>query len=360
MEQYENDFDLNEYLRSRSMTEHARYESDDDYYYDDDRVDEYPTKRNINRKPQKMKKQKRKKRSFWKIIWWIILVLLVVVIAIGASQFQTLQRIWETFDSTAFTTTQSKKSDAKGILVIGTDLTGSAENLNGYADSITYFGINTTARKTASLPIYRDARIPVTCNNKQLDNINRITKKFNITCLAESTSSMLNLPIDYYVAITIDGVQTVVDKIGGIDITPTETFTSEYGRDNKIHSFTKGVKQHMDGPTVVAYLRDRQHGNGEGRANRQLSAIQAVKSACTTDILKCYNDVLPSVSKMMRTNIPVDKITMLSAIGDKSYDAKAFSVISGQNTQLQDGWSQIVDEDDRKTKTDYFRNNIFA
>lgn len=338
MEQYEQDFDVQEYLRSRSIN---------------------ATPSRSERNPKNHGKKK-KKRSFWKFLWYTLLVLLAIAVGISASQFQKIQQISEVFDSTAFTSTQSKKNEAKGILVIGTDLSSGEESLNGYADSITYFGVNTSAKKSASLPIYRDARVPVTCNSNQEDNINRITKKFNINCLAESSSAMLDLPVDYYVSITIDGVETIVEKIGGIDITPNETFTSVYGRDNRTHTFQKGVKQHMDGPTVVAYLRDRQHGNGEGRANRQLSAIQAVKTSCNSDILKCYNDVLPSVNKMMKTNIPVDKISMLSAIGDKSYDAKAFPVIAGQNTQLSDGWSQIIDENDRKTKTDYFRTNIFG
>lgn len=368
MKKIDENFNLEEYLNSRSMT--TTY-TNDDYDYDNQTAEAQtrvtpPLSKKQRKKVQKFKRKqlkkqkKQKKRSFGKIILACFITIVIIALVIGATQFQKLQQIAEVFDGTSFSSTQSQRGDAKGILVIGTDLSSGEESLNGYADSITYFGVNTTKKQAASLPIYRDARIPVSCNNNQADNINRITKKFNVSCLAESTSKMLNLPVDYYVSITIDGVETIVDKIGGVYITPTETFSSEYGRDNKIHTFTKGVKQHMDGATVVAYLRDRQHGNGEGRANRQLSAIQAVKSACSSDILKCYNDVLPSVNKMVRTNVPVDKIAMLSAIGDTSYNSKAFSVISGQNTQLKDGWSQIIDENDKKTKTDYFRQNIFT
>lgn len=335
MEYNNNDFTIEEYLESRN--------------------DSSSPSRRTTQTPKKPKK----KRRFWKFLLYFLITILLIALIIGITQYNRLKQISEIFDSTTFTSTSSQKNDAKGILVIGTDLTGTAENLDGYADSITYFGLNTTNKNSASLPIYRDARVPVTCNNDTLDNINRITKKYNISCFAESTSKMLELPVDYYVAITIDGVETVVDKIGGVTITPKETFSSDFGRDGQIHHFVSGKPQKMDGPTVVAYLRDRQHGNGENRANRQLTAIQAVKSACENDILKCYNDVLPSVSSMMRTNIPVDKITMLSAIGDKSYNSKAFPVIDGQNTQLADGWSQIINESDRKVKTDYIRTNIF-
>lgn len=348
MENYEQDFTVEKYLRSRSINP--------DEAITDDFFDE--TRKRRNQPPGQPKKKK--KRSIWKIIRRTLLVIGIVLLAIGATQYQKIQDIAQVFDSTAFSATQSNQNDAKGILVIGTDLSSGEESLNGYADSITYFGLNTTKKQVASLPIYRDARVGVTCNNNQKDNINRITKKHNINCFAESTANMLDLPVDYYVSVTIDGVETIVDKIGGIDITPNETFSSEYGRDGKVHSFVKGQTQHMSGSTVVAYLRDRQHGNGEGRANRQLSAIQAVKNACNADLLKCYNDVLPSVNKMMRTNVPADKISMLSAIGNKSYESKSFSVIGGQNTQLSDGWTQIIDENDRKTKTDYIRTNIFS
>lgn len=325
-------------------------------------INDYINDRNIEtQKSRKDNKTKNKpKRKVGKYIFRTFLVIFAIVIVVALFQIPKLMQISEIFDSTSFSSTSSKREDAKGILVIGTDLTSGEESLNGYADSITYFGLNTTARKSASVPIYRDSRVEVTCQNNQQDNINRITKKYNIGCFAESASKFLTLPVDYYVSITIDGVATVVDKIGGITVTPTETFSSEYGRDGQIHNFVAGKPQKMDGATTVAFLRDRQHGNGDRRANRQLLAIQAVKKSCDGDLLKCYNDVLPNVSKMMRTNIPVDKITMLSAIGDTSYNTKSFPVISGQDTQLADGWSRIINEEDRKTKTDYFKQNIFA
>lgn len=340
MAELEQEFNINDYINDRNIE----------------------TQKSRKDKKQKTEPENKPKRKIGKYILRFFLVLFAILLILVLTQIPKLMQIYEIFDSTSFDSTSSKRDDAKGILVIGTDLTSGEDNLNGFADSITYFGLNTTSRKSASVPVYRDTRVEVTCENNQLDNINRITKKHNISCFAETTSKFLNLPVDYYVSITIDGVATVVDKIGGITITPTETFSSKYGRDEQTHYFVAGQTQKMDGATTVAFLRDRQHGNGDRRANRQLLAIQAVKKACDNDLLKCYNDVLPNVSKMMRTNIPVDKITMLSAIGDSSYNTKAFPVIAGDDKEfpLPMGWTRIAKPEDLKTKTDYFRENIFA
>lgn len=306
---------------------------------------------------------KKKKRLVFRIFRVIIIIIAVLALAVGAlylTQKPKLDQIAKVIDPVVFSqTTVSPTGDTKGILFVGTDLSEGEESKDGYADSITYFALNTATKKSAVLPIYRDARIPVTCNENKEDNINRLIKKHNVSCFAESTAQMLNLPVDYYATITINGLETVVEKIGGITITPVETF-STVGRGSVTYNFTKGTKVHMDGPTTIAYLRDRQHGNGEARANRQVAVILAIKNACNNDLLKCYNDVLPDVNQALRTNVPLDKLSTLSALGNKEYDMKSFSDLKGVNTQYPDGWTQILDETDKKTKTQTIREHVFA
>ncbi|MGL4662883.1 MAG: LCP family protein [Culicoidibacterales bacterium] len=319
--------------------------------------------RSRNNKSRISEKQPKKKRGLgFRVFRVVMIVFSVIVIALGVlymTQRQKIEQISKIIDPVVFPAeTVSPTGDTKGILVIGTDLSAGEESKDGYADSITYFAMNTATKHSAVLPIYRDARIPVTCNGNKEDNINRLIMKHNISCFAESTSKMLNLPVDYHVSITINGLETVIDKIGGIDVTPVETF-STVGRDHVPHSFTAGTKVHLDGATAIAYLRDRKHGNGEARANRQVAVILSIKNACGTDLLKCYNDVLPDVNQALRTNVPIEKISTLSALGNKDYRMKTFSDLKGTNTQYPDGWTQILDEVDKKEKTSAIRDHVF-
>ncbi|WP_409514334.1 LCP family protein, partial [Campylobacter jejuni] len=54
-----------------------------------------------------------------------------------------------------------------------------------------------------------------------------------------SLEKLMDVPVDHYIAINMDGVKTVVDEIGGVDITSDATF--------KFHNyqFEKGKKYHM-------------------------------------------------------------------------------------------------------------------
>lgn len=308
------------------------------------------------------KKSKKKSGLGFRIFRVVMIIFSVIVIALGVlymTQRQKIEQISKIIDPVVFSPeTVSPTGDTKGILVIGTDLSAGEGSKDGFADSITYFAMNTATKHSAVLPIYRDARIPVTCDGNKEDNINRLIMKHNISCFAESTSKMLGLPVDYHVSITIDGLETVIDRIGGINVTPVETF-STVGRGQIPYSFTKGATVHMDGPTAIAYLRDRQHGNGEARANRQVAVILSIKNACGHDLLKCYNDVLPDVNQALRTNVPIEKIPTLSALGNKDYDMKTFSDLKGTNTQYPDGWTQILDEADKKEKTSAIRSHVF-
>ena len=47
------------------------------------------------------------------------------------------------------------------------------------------------------------------------------------------------------------GLKTIINKVGGVDITPNLSFTYEG------YTFTKGEKTHMDGAKALAYSRMR-------------------------------------------------------------------------------------------------------
>lgn len=57
-------------------------------------------------------------------------------------------------------------------------------------------------------------------------------------------------------------MKTIINKVGGVDITPNLSFTYEG------YTFTKGEKTHMDGAKALAYSRMR-YDDPEGDYGRQ-------------------------------------------------------------------------------------------
>ena len=87
-----------------------------------------------------------------------------------------------------------------------------------------------------------------------------------------SLEKLMDVPVDHYIAINMDGVKTVVDEIGGVDITSDATFTT---KSTTPFHFDKGKQYHMDGKQALAYMRARKE-DGGGDGGRQLRQQQVI------------------------------------------------------------------------------------
>lgn len=90
-----------------------------------------------------------------------------------------------------------------------------------------------------------------TCRSTYLITQNNSPSKLNAAYaygnakeLAKVLKKYFNIPINAYVLINMGGLKTIINKVGGVDITPNLTFT-------------KGEKIHMDGAKALAYSRMR-------------------------------------------------------------------------------------------------------
>lgn len=301
--------------------------------------------------------KKTKKRKLWPSI---VFGILAIILIIGALQVPKILAILQTFDNVELDTGTENKNTL-GLLILGMDNDGGDNTQAGHTDSITYIAANLEKKKAYALPIYRDANIVDSCTGGT-ENINRIYAQSGVSCLASSTTELLNLPIDNYVMITMDGFIEIINEFGTLSITPTDTFCSNYGIDRtNNYCFTKGVTEDMNADQAMAYLRYRASGNGESRANRQVEIIRAVKDRCMGNVWDCYNKVSPHFSNALTTNLGVSEITVLMDIFGSNFDLETLSVLEGENVELSAGnWTQYLNEDDKAIKTEIIRQEIFA
>ena len=299
------------------------------------------------KKEKKLRKKKERKKNMR--MFFAILLLINVPMIYGITSAFQINKL----------ATQSEIRKTKGILLLGLDDWIDRNEIDGgHTDSITYLGANFKTKQAVTMPIYRDALIPQTCSGQE-ENINRIYTAAGINCLTNSVSTFLELPIDYYIIITMAGLISIVNHLGGVELTPTGSFCSNYGEDGVDYCFTQGETRKMKGPETLAYIRYRGATSGEQRANRQMELIMGIKNACMSNIGACYVKVTPFLKNKVQTNIPVYEMFDLLKIFSAGFELEQLGVLEGVNTQIESGWTQFVDENDRIFKRDYIREKVF-
>lgn len=332
--------------------DHAEVDIDQEYI---DTVDttEYEWRRPLEkmRKRQRRfseKKAKKSKRKTFFLCFLVFLLLVQLPFILGIiSAFR-----WQTF------TTRSTIPDTKGILLLGVDNEGANSIKTGHTDSITYLAANFATKTAVSLPIYRDANIMQQCTGTP-DNINRIYANHGIACLVESTSQFLELPIDYYAIVTIQGLIHIIDSLGRVEITPSGSYCSNYGEDGVTYCFIAGQTQAMTGAQALAYIRYRGGHSGETRANRQLELIYALKDHCLNNLLSCYVRATPELSQGVRTNIPLTEVFSIAEVFTDAFQMETLEVLAGRNQQIDGNWTQHVSIYDLATKRKFILQKVY-
>jgi LCP family protein required for cell wall assembly len=284
---------------------------------------------------------------------WLYFLLFILMIHLPALYGLASAMRWQALPSA------STIRGTTGVLVVGLDNEGNDSLKNGRADSITYVGANWNAKKAVALPIYRDAYIMQTCTGTE-DNINQIYRNHGITCFIDSVAQFLDLPIDYYAILTIRGASNIITSLGGVALTPTSSYCSDYGEDGKMHCFIAGQRQVMSGPQALAYIRYRGSHSGEKRANRQLELMYALKDHCAQNVLSCYFNIPPEFSQGVRTNMSLQEAEHLPALFSDAFHVQPLEVLAGRNNQTSEGWKQSVSAYDLITKTQIIREEIFV
>jgi LCP family protein required for cell wall assembly len=142
--------------------------------------------------------------------------------------------------------------------------------------------------------------------------------------LQDAIGALLEIPIHYYARLDFGGFITMVDAVGGVDVTVTRSFEDPgydgYGFDSRGFSITEG-EHHLDGANALAYARSRK-APGESdftRAARQQEILVAMREQLTegASLLFELPGLLDAVGRTMRADVPVDQLPTLAAILDE-------------------------------------------
>lgn len=157
-------------------------------------------------------------------------------------------------------------------------------------DTVILASFDTQQKKVALLSIPRDLVMPIPGYGwRKINNANAYGELENpghgADLAIKTISSVLGVPIHYYVRVDFAGFQEFIDDLGGVEVCVDNAFTDTQFPDENYGtqtiSFNTGC-QHMAGQRALEYARSRHGNNNEGsdfaRSRRQQQVLLAAKS----------------------------------------------------------------------------------
>lgn len=177
-------------------------------------------------------------------------------------------------------------------------------------DVMMVFTINPKTKESTVVSIPRDA-LGVQSDTDEFDKLNHAYMNYDgIEGTINSLQRYLDIPIDYYVNVNMQGFMDVIDALGGVEITPGLTFTQ-----NGV-SFTEGETRTLSGLEAMQYVRMRKSDpEGDiGREKRQQELIEAVvDKVISLGTITNYNEILDVLGDDVKTNVTVDNMFALQS-----------------------------------------------
>nr|WP_077625273.1 LCP family protein [Sediminibacillus massiliensis] len=302
-----------------------------------------------------MSTKKRKSGKWWKISLAIVLVLVLGVGAYGYSIYhnakQTVEKkIHEPVQ--AIDTTVGKKKvkdqDPLNILLLGVDQRADDA---GRSDALMVLSLDPKNDGMQLVSIPRDTRTEIV--GKGFDDKINHAYAFGGTDMSINTvENLLDIELDYYVTMNMEGLSDMVDAVGGITLT-NELDWVDKGYYEKGFHYAKGELE-LNGPQTMGYVRMRyQDPDGDfGRTKRQRQVIQAIvdKGASIASVNK-VDDMIDVLGNNMKTNMDFSDMQNLL----KNYNNTRKNFVSyqmqGQGTYItnssgQDIYYLVVSEDE--------------
>ena len=152
--------------------------------------------------------------------------------------------------------------------------------------------------------------------------------------LAKEIGFLAGVPVQYFAAINLEGFQTMIDLVGGVDVDNPKPI------DDPVYDWFDGTRGfhlaagpvHLDGRTGLAYVRSR-YGAGDSdftRAARQQQVLSALRKKLVTPAgIARLPDLLKALGSSVRTNYPVATVGQLLKIAANVTDDNTTKKVLG-------------------------------
>lgn len=279
------------------------------------------------------------------------------------------------------------------ILIMGVDTVndGFSSGFNGDALILVTFNPKTTSATMLSIP--RDTYMPIACMNGKKTKITNAGWRGQ-DCIYNTIEDYFGITIDYHIKINFNGVVSLVDSLGGVEVDVPYSFCEQNSKRQwgKNTIFVKGGKQVLNGEQALAFSRHRkvtqymanycgseyiQNGNYWNdftRGQNQQTVIKALLSKLKEmDSFSTVEKVLDTISKNLETDISTDNILSLYNLAKDSLKNSANKnepitiqklYLSGRDARIFDQGSKlslynyIAYDESRKAVVDAMKINL--
>ncbi len=211
------------------------------------------------------------------------------------------------------------------LLVMGIDSTQKklSKNATGNGDSLMLITFNPKTLNATILSIPRDTYVPIACFAGQRENKITHAAWNGESCMIRTIENFTGINIDYYVKVNFQGVISLVDALGGIEVdVPIEFCESNSKRSTRTENLVclKKGKQKLNGEQALALARHRKTlltGDLQRGVNQQLvvqGILNKLKSIRSANQLL---NILDTISMSMDTNFTTKQILSFYDIAKK-------------------------------------------
>jgi LCP family protein required for cell wall assembly len=224
------------------------------------------------------------------------------------------------------------------ILVLGID---ERKNDIGRSNVTCVMTVDTGSKDVSMLWIPRDSRVAIP--GHEWNKIGHAYSYGGHQLAEQTVANLLGIPIDYYLAVNMDGFKKVIDALGGVDINVDKRMyyydpydEGEVDNDGLID--LKPGLQHMDGNTALEYVRFRHDEMGDiGRIERQQKFARALlEDIISPSIFTKLPGAVKEANRAFQTDIPLSDMLSLVSIAKDAYK-------NGLKTEMVSGKPVYID-----------------
>jgi len=245
-------------------------------------------------------KKRRKVKKRWTPLKIMLLIALVLVVGVGGfigytyyQVDQTVKKIQSPVKNTGDKVVEEQKPVS--VLLLGVD---QRPGERGRSDSIMVMTLNPTRNESRLISIPRDTKVDIVGKGTN-DKINHAYSFGGPEMAIKTVEKFLNIPINYYAEINMEGFTSLVDAVGGVTVNNDIDFTV-----SGTH-FPVG-KVNLDGKSALKFTRMRyEDPRGDfGRQMRQREVIAQVANKLSSDVsVSNFNAIMDVVGKNAQTNV---------------------------------------------------------
>ena len=198
----------------------------------------------------------------------------------------------------------SQTSGGMNVLVVGTDdVKGSKRS-----DVIAVVHFNEQEKKVRLLSIPRDTRVNIP--DVGISKINHAYAHGGIKLLKQTVSEFLSIPIHKYFIVKADGVEQMINTIGGVKVLIKNDMVYDDFAGNLHIDFKAGEKV-LDGNDTIKYLRYRNDSKGDiGRIARQQEVMtQLFDQVFNLKTLIITPKLLSLFNRSIKTDISIGQMS---------------------------------------------------